>query len=761
MERVLAAIALVALAIAARAQEPPMPDRLVLEKVPYVGPNWGGKLDGPQDFMFPSVVAALMKFLDPRHPYGYRFYLDVSGMAYRQFWHPAKWDCAFDNVWAVCDDPVEPIRRCFAAAGYDFRLIGNRELCRERPLVRDRLPEYADPEPLRQVVMRTLRAGKPVIAIGLYSGAAIVAGYEQQGDVLVGWTMDEKLPTGADGYQRFADWLQHAEAVIIPGGKREPLPLREVCRQTLAWAIEGSRRPLQGEYRAGQESFNALAEAFGREGELQAADAAALNQKHFQFFFYTIVVAEGRAFGYDVLDRAAQLEPTVAGDLDAAMDCYHLMHDLVWRLWQTESAGSDPGDGKHLREPETCRELARIVLLQRDLDALAVQHLSRAAAAFGVTADQLPPPTPLEQTVMQAFAHRQQTSGANRARLQRRVVDLWLGAVPELRFMGGRDCTFAAALEAALAPTARPVSYADLMGYSGLAFRTRWFDNPAHEQTAWGASRWHPVSPHGEGPEELAALSRATGWQFRRDELPADVNSLARRRVITDVVVSINDGLPVVAMRNTDLATVYGYNIHSMNLFLRDMQHPQVAELRVPENDAGLCGPIIFLAGLGPEPPPAQVLMDSLKLAVSNARRAPQDHFRYGLEALAAWERALAEADQCSDEERQLLFLVNWWSLMHLADARRAAADFLAAHADLVAPTAKADYAAAHRLFQQEAGLLDRFAQQHTRYLMWWGGAAQAKDWTPADRQAQRELLAQCRGLEQWAFAALAEVGAD
>lgn len=758
MKPCLAATALLGILTVAHAQEPPMPDQFILDKVPYVGPQWQQKLDGPQDLMFPSTMAALMKFLDPQHAFGYRFYLDVSGMAYRQFWHPTAWEGAFDNVWAVADDPVEPIRRCFEAAGYDFRVIGNRELCQGKPLVRDRLPAYAEPAQLRQSVMRALRSGKPLIAVGLYSGAALVAGYEQQGDVLVGWSMDENRTEGPHGYQRFPDWEKHTEAIITAGDKREPLPLREVCRKTLAWAIEGSRASQQGSYRAGQESFKAVAEALGREAELRAADAATLNRMHLQQFFYTLAVAEGRAFGYDILDKAAQIEPTVAGHLDAAMDCYHLMHDLVWRLWQTESANYDPGDGKHLREPETCRELARIVLLQRDLDALAVQHLMRAAAAFGVTPEQLPPPTPLETTVWQAFERRQQTSGANRARLQRHAVDLYLGQVPELRFMNGRDCTAMGALEAALAPTARPVSYTDLMGYSGLAFRTRWFDNPNHEQTEWGQNRWHPIGPHGEGPEELAAISRATGWRFRRDEMPADVKALARRRLVTDIVVSLNDGLPVVAMRNTDLTTICGYNIHSMNLFLRDFQHPQPAELRVPEGDPGIAGPVVFLTSLGPEPPPARVLLDSLKLAVSNARHAPQDHFRYGGDALAAWEEALADADRCSDDERQLLFLVNWWSLMHLADARRAAVGFLASHADLAPPAARADYAIAHRLFQEEAALLDRFAQQHTRFLMWWGGAAQTKDWTPADRQAQREVLAGCRGLEQEAFAALARV---
>lgn len=762
MKLLLAAIAAAAMLAAAHAQEAAMPDQYVLDKVPYIGPNWMEKLDGPQDFMFPSAMAALMKFLDPNHPYGYRFYLDVSGMAYRQLWHPTKWDCAMDNVWAIADDPVEPIRRCFEAAGFDFRVVGNREVCQGKPLIRDRLPEYADSAALRQAMMQTLRSGQPVIAMGLYSGAALVAGYEQKGEVLVGWTMAEpgQMEEDEHGYQRFPEWERHVEAIVIAGARREPLPLREVCRRAMVFAIEGSRSPQQGEYRAGQESFKALAEALQRDAERQA-DEATLKQMQLQRFFYSLAVAEGRAFGYDVLRRAADLEPAILEDVHRAVDCYDLMHDLVWRLWQTAGTAWNVDGRGEVIDDATAAELARVVLVQRDLDALATQHLSKAAAALGVSPQQLPPPTALEQRVSADFERRQRTSGANRAHLNERDVDLWVGPTPELRFMGGQDCTFVGALAAALATTERPVSYPDLMGYSGLAFRTRWLDNLRGERTAWGEGRWHPISPHGEGPEQLAAISRATGWEFRREEMPQDPNAIQRHRLVTDMVVSIREGLPIVVGRNTDLAAVYGYHIHSMNLFLRDYQHPQAAELRVPATDEGLWGPVVFLAGLGDQPAPDGALMESLRLAVSNGRRGPAEGFRYGLDGLAAWEQALGDYSQCGAEEQKLLFQVNWWCLMHLVDAREAAVKFLAAHADLVPAQARPAYTRAHDLYQREAALLQGFAQGNTRFIRWWGGTAQPADWTPEVQEAQRVVLRQCLDLEGQALAELAKVCGD
>ncbi len=737
-----------------------MADSLIIPGVPYIGSNWQQYLDGPQDFTFPSAMGSLMRFLEPGTDRTYRFFLDVSGMAYQQLWHLEKWDSAFDNVWAIDDDPVAPIRRCFAAAGYDFRLIGNRPVCERLPLIATALPEYAEGEALRREIITSLQAGKPLIALGLCSGAAVVAGYKDGGDTLLGWTMDDMpRPFEADesGYWRFPDWERLTQAVVLVGEPNEPTPLRDVCRETLVWAVEASRRPTVGEYHAGQAAFTAWANAVGQGTNLVTDDAEALKQAHMAHFFASLVVAEGRAFAYDAIERAAALEPAVAADIGAAMDCYHLMHDLVWRLWQTRGGNGPDEEAQRFASPEVRRELADIILRQRDLDAVAVHHLARAAEAFGVRPDDLPPPGEIERAAVARAEQRAASSGANRGAIERAGVDIWLRNTPVRRFMEGRDCTFVGALEAALASTACPVSYTDLMGYSGLAFRTRWMDNPEGRETTWGTWRWHPVSPHGEGPDELAALTRATGWQFRREEFPTDPDSLTRQRLITDLVMSINDGLPCVIGRNTDLATVYGYNIHSISFFLRDYQHPQEAELRVSDRDPGFHSPLIFLSGLGEQPAPRDALLSALAVAVRNGERSQEDGFRYGLDALQAWEDALAGYDGYSAEERDLLFQCNWWCLMHLVDARQAAVDFLGANMDLLPGDGGAALLRAFQAYQQEAQLLGDFAQQHARFILWWGGGASVGQWDAATRQAQTGLLAKCRELETQGLQALGE----
>jgi len=60
-------------------------------------------------------------------------------------------------------------------------------------------------------------------------------------------------------------------------------------------------------------------------------------------------------------------------------------------------------------------------------------------------------------------------------------------------------------LEAALAVTDHPYKYSDIMGFTGLAFRTRWFCGNER-------GRWCPSSAAGEMPEAAQAVAKATGY---------------------------------------------------------------------------------------------------------------------------------------------------------------------------------------------------------------------------------------------------------
>jgi RNA polymerase sigma-70 factor (ECF subfamily) len=73
-----------------------------------------------------------------------------------------------------------------------------------------------------------------------------------------------------------------------------------------------------------------------------------------------------------------------------------------------------------------------------------------------------------------------------------------LEKVPKLRWGSGKECTFVGALEAALSVTEHPYKYTDLMGFTGLAFRVRWFKSAT-------IPPWCSSCAIGEGDEETAA----------------------------------------------------------------------------------------------------------------------------------------------------------------------------------------------------------------------------------------------------------------
>ena len=122
---------------------------------------------------------------------------------------------------------------------------------------------------------------------------------------------------------------------------------------------------------------------------------------------------------------------------------------------------------------------------------------------------------------------------------------------------------------------------------------------------------------------------------------------------------------------------------------------------------------------------------------------------------MGAWRDALAGFDTYADEERNLLFLANWWCLMHLADARQAAVDLLVSQADLLEGEPQAALHRALALYEEEAEALRSFAEQHAHLIQWWDGPGTVDEWEAESREAQQELLERAQALEDQALNAL------
>jgi hypothetical protein len=228
--------------------------RVVLENVPRVHFYEGGKRC-PEDIIIPSVMRAILEYLGDED-YGckhcpvrgqackvfctYSFLVGVSGAAaflsWKEGWHG-------DNVALFYMDAnagaVED--HIFAAIGYTHEAV-MKEDGRDNEAV------------FRQRIIESIDRGVPALAYGVVGPPepSIITGYDEGGDVLIGWNFFQNFPdfnAGVEfepsGYFRKRDWFKDTENLLIIGEKLLSKPsLPEVSRDALRWLIKVARTPM-------------------------------------------------------------------------------------------------------------------------------------------------------------------------------------------------------------------------------------------------------------------------------------------------------------------------------------------------------------------------------------------------------------------------------------------------------------------------------------------------------------------------------------
>jgi hypothetical protein len=346
------------------------------------------------------------------------------------------------------------------------------------------------------------------------------------------------------------------------------------------------------------------------------------------------------------------------------------------------------------------------------------------------------------------------------AQVKRDAGRVWVEGVPELRWGADRECTYAGALAAALSVTAHPVSYDDIMGLSGLAFRVRWWLSP----TEPGERGWCPSTPVGEFPEEVAATQKRTGWLLFTEARMDRQKDPHMEDVAPMIRAAIETGWPVAAYptpENLDVGVIYGYQDGGRTWLLRDYFAKDGTTLVAMEK----LGPMILIPReFRPAMPRRQALIECLKMGVANWSRGKgpgrKGPYLYGKPALEQWGRDIALADdpaaRLSPTERQGLYFLDWWNFSQWADARGAAARFLVRAGEEFGGQVQAVLKRAAERYGQEASLLGSCFRNKDAFLGPWA-AKKIDDWTPEVRKREREVLAEAIRLEA---AAMAEVEA-
>jgi len=324
-------------------------------------------------------------------------------------------------------------------------------------------------------------------------------------------------------------------------------------------------------------------------------------------------------------------------------------------------------------------------------------------------------------------------------------------AVPQLAWGKGRECTFAGALEAACSVTPTPFTYDDIMGWSGLAFRIRWFLGQGGEETP----HWSASSPIGELAEEFAALRRATGFELRTAISTGD-GETRTGEFAARIAAEIRAGRPVLAHDPTlNMGVVYGFENEGRTVLMRGYMSDEPT-LRLPTSQLGpfLC----FLETPGPTLDAREAMLEGIRLGVETWHHGftPGAEGRYwlGHAALLKWREDLERAGNLCFDDKRLLFFVNWWVFDCLTDARANAERFLHRHAAQLSGSPRRHLLAASSAYADEVRLLRSAVADQQMFLGPWTGK-ELQHWSNAVREREIAFLGQMISAEAEAIGEL------
>lgn len=368
------------------------PSRFVLEGVPRVGFQADPGRDA-QTMPFPSCLTSCLEFLGDgmgirefewrgsawQQSRTYTFLLGTSGAAFRLSWRPG-WHLDNVEVMYMSDEPTAPFDRAFEAIGRAYEFLYPQE-------GRD------DETYWRQRIIESLHGrGRPVLAFGVVGPpeCCLVTGYDQDGDVLIGWSFFQYFPefnTGVEfepsGEFRKRDWFEATQTPLIIGDRRPRQPLDQIYRRALEWGLVVVRTPATSVYEArrhnGLAAYQAWAGHIGADEEFATDDVRVLWERYMVHNDAVGLVAEGRWYAAAFLRQVARHQPAAAEPLQVAAACYEAEHDLMWQLWGLVGGiGFSEDHVRALAEPATRREMVPIILQARDLDAEAAENIERA-----------------------------------------------------------------------------------------------------------------------------------------------------------------------------------------------------------------------------------------------------------------------------------------------------------------------------------------------------------------------------------------------
>ncbi|NPV08611.1 MAG: hypothetical protein HPY83_11715 [Anaerolineae bacterium] len=379
--------------------KPRVAPRAVLEGVPYVGFDASRTGGRPENTYMCAAMKSALTYIG--EPCSYEFLMGVSGAAFRLAWHAERWDGGNISTLHMGDDPTEHYRRAFRAVGWDPSIAGNvrwrdNEPCapptsvyRGPDYLGDKV-EYRAEGYFRERMVYDIRFKRyPMLAIGVVfpPECGVVTGYDEGGEVLIGWNHFQHFPENAEGGKvtfepggqyRKRDWFEDTVALIAFHYKTTKPPLKDSYRRALEWAVKLGRTARFGQYYSGLAAYEAWAAALEGDDDFAAADDAGLALRLMCHNDAINCLAEGRRCAAAFLRDGARVLPQAAEPLEEAARRYLAELDTLGRIVAVLGGmGWDPSHARSLARPEARQQIVPLIREARAQDEEALSHLER------------------------------------------------------------------------------------------------------------------------------------------------------------------------------------------------------------------------------------------------------------------------------------------------------------------------------------------------------------------------------------------------
>jgi hypothetical protein len=290
-------------------------------------------------------------------------------------------------------EPDAPERQVFGAIGYQYEWVVKE-------------PGRDNESVFKHRIAESVQSGMPVLGYGVVGPpeASIIAGYDEGGDVLIGWSFFQDAKANHEppaegqpyGYFRQRDWFENTVALLIIGDRMDKPPLHETCRDALQWMLRVTRTPMvrpepdapeeyQGRHN-GLAAYMAWAAHLMKDEAWPADDESALRAHHQIHNDAVGTVAEARWYGSVFLAQivegfeAGPKRPGRQADILHAAACYAAEHDLMWEIWELAGGIGNREAHRAMADPNVRRAMVEVIRQAREQHARAADYIERALA---------------------------------------------------------------------------------------------------------------------------------------------------------------------------------------------------------------------------------------------------------------------------------------------------------------------------------------------------------------------------------------------